>query len=212
MAHSRNAPVACVELCAVGIDAGSSTLRTALLAERGPRVELCGVACERRPDANALGTLERVIDRMLRETTTLRGDVTVISSTGEPPGEPGAVHVIPAIAHARGARYLNARVRGVLDVGDHHSAAMRLGADGSVAVLVESSETPTVEHLGGLLGQVRAPSPVLVTGGRATDGALIAQLGLECAPLEILTHPLAAFAGAIGAALWGLQSEHAREG
>lgn len=184
-------------------------MRTALLAERGPRLELCGVACQRRPERDVQGAIDQVIDRMLRETATLRGGVTLVTSTGEPPraDEPG--HVLRATAHARGARFLNARVRAVLDLGEQHSGAMHLGHDGDLAAVVDSFEEPTVAHLCALLGQIRAGSPVLVTGGRATDGALVARLALECAPLELLTHPLSAFAGAIGAALSGLLSERA---
>ena len=209
MAPTRPASVSYAELCAIGIDAGSSTLRAALLSERGPRIELCGVACEHRPEREVQRVLDHVIDRLLHETATLRGDVTLVASTGTRPGagEPG--QVLRATAHARGARFLNARVRAVLDLGEHHSGAVHLGDDGDLAAVVESFEEPTVAHLCALLGQIRAGSPVLVTGGRAGDGALVARLALECAPLELLTHPLSAFAGAIGAALSGLLSEHA---
>ena len=209
MAHTRQASSE-ADLCAIGIDAGWSTLRTALLAERGPRIELCGVAHEHRPERGVQRVIDRVVDRMLRDTATLRGDVTLLAVTGAPPGdEPDPGPILRATAHARGARFLNARARAVLDLGDRHSSAIRLGEDGSVAAAIESSQPPSVTHLGALLGEIQAPSPVLITGGRAGDSALLAHLALECRPLELLTHPLSAFAGAIGAALSGLLSEHA---
>jgi benzoyl-CoA reductase subunit D len=56
------------------------------------------------------------------------------------------------------------------------------------------------------LAAVKAVSPVLVTGGLATDAGLVAALREKLAEgkldVEVLTHPDSVMAGALGAALW----------
>jgi len=58
-----------------------------------------------------------------------------------------------------------------------------------------------------LLRSIDAEGPVCVTGGLAADTGLIQALREKAAEegvnVEILTHPLSIFAGALGAALWG---------
>lgn len=58
-----------------------------------------------------------------------------------------------------------------------------------------------------LLRSIQAESPVMVTGGLANDTGLVKAIGdqLEsdgAGDLDVRTHPLSAYAGAIGAALW----------
>jgi len=107
------------------------------------------------------------------------------------------------------------------------SAARAEPVSGICAVLAEtdvinlvSRGIPTAEILRGihesvalrlakLLQSARATGPVLVTGGLAADTGLVTLLSERMnddggtIKLEILTHPRSAWAGAIGAALWG---------
>jgi benzoyl-CoA reductase subunit D len=123
------------------------------------------------------------------------------------------------------ARYLGVRLDevGPLSL----SAARAEPVSGICAVLAEtdvinmvSRGIPTAEILRGihesvalrlakLLQSARATGPVLVTGGLAADTGLVTLLSERMnddggkIKLEILTHPRSAWAGAIGAALWG---------
>jgi len=58
-----------------------------------------------------------------------------------------------------------------------------------------------------LLASLKARGPVLVTGGLARDAGLLAAMGTAAAkqklPVEMRAHADSAFAGALGAALWG---------
>ncbi len=61
-------------------------------------------------------------------------------------------------------------------------------------------------RLAKLLRSAKGGSPVLVTGGLAQDGGLLAclreRLAESGAEIEVLSHPLSVHAGAVGAALW----------
>jgi benzoyl-CoA reductase subunit D len=78
----------------------------------------------------------------------------------------------------------------------------------STAEVLRGVHESVALRLAKLLRTVRAGSPVLVTGGLAADTGLVTLLGRRLGEegsgkVEILTHPRSAYAGAIGAALWG---------
>ncbi|MBI4509879.1 MAG: benzoyl-CoA reductase subunit D [Deltaproteobacteria bacterium] len=122
------------------------------------------------------------------------------------------------------ARYLGVRLE---EVGPLSQGASRPEpVSGICAVLAEtdvinmvSRGIPTAEILRGihesvatrlakLLRMTRAGTPVLVTGGMASDSGLLnclrERLGDDGGSgMEVLMHPLSVHAGAIGAALWG---------
>ncbi|MBI5516971.1 MAG: benzoyl-CoA reductase subunit D [Deltaproteobacteria bacterium] len=120
------------------------------------------------------------------------------------------------------ARYLGVRLE---EVGPLSLTATRAEpVSGICAVLAEtdvinmvSRGVPTAEILRGihesvalrlakLLRSAKAKGPVLVTGGLAADSGLLDRLSArlqEDGALEVHTHPLSIYAGAIGAALWG---------
>jgi len=120
-------------------------------------------------------------------------------------------------------RYLGVRLE---DVGALSLEAQRSEVcSGVCAVLAEtdvinmvSRGVPTGELLRGihesiaqrivkLVRTIGAESPVVITGGLARDaglkGAIERRFAEEGAQLEVRTHPLSAYAGALGAALWG---------
>jgi len=76
----------------------------------------------------------------------------------------------------------------------------------STAEILRGIHESVAIRLAKLLRSAKAQSPVLVTGGLAQDAGLLAslreRLAESGAEIEVLTHPLSAHAGAIGAALW----------
>jgi benzoyl-CoA reductase subunit D len=77
----------------------------------------------------------------------------------------------------------------------------------STAEILRGIHESVAIRLTKLLRSAKGTSPVLVTGGLAANDGLIAalidRLGESGAKMEVLTHPMSAHAGAIGAALWG---------
>ena len=116
------------ELVTVGIDVGSSAVKTAVIRSEG------GVAAEvlaLRTDRIRRRELTKVIHEgypvALEEAKVSEGDVAYVASTGE--GELVDFrrgHFYGMTTHARGAIFLEPQARAVLDVGALHARAMRI--------------------------------------------------------------------------------------
>jgi len=76
----------------------------------------------------------------------------------------------------------------------------------STAEILRGIHESVAIRLAKLLRAAKGGTPVLVTGGLAQDGGLLAslreRLAESGAEIEVLSHPLSVHAGAIGAALW----------
>jgi benzoyl-CoA reductase subunit D len=77
----------------------------------------------------------------------------------------------------------------------------------STANILKGIHQSMADRVVKLLRSIRAEGPVLVTGGLSADAGLLRCLAEAAAEarlcVEVRTHPEAAYAGALGAALWG---------
>ena len=77
----------------------------------------------------------------------------------------------------------------------------------STAEIVRGIHESVAHRLAKLLRACKSEGPVIVTGGMAANAGMVACLRERLAeskrPVEVITHPHSAYAGALGAALWG---------
>jgi bcr-type benzoyl-CoA reductase subunit D len=255
-----------------GVDVGSAAVKAVVMrvGEGDDRVLSHTVARVRRR------SIGEVVDEAFAGAVAGAGvhELDYVATTGEGEEAPFATgHFYGMTAHARGALFLEARARAVLDVGALHARAVAMDARGKVlgykmtsqcasgsgqfleniarylgvsqsdigplslsaekpetvssicAVLAETDVINMVsrglsaanilrgihDSMAGrfarLLQSLGVEGVVFVSGGLAADDGLTAALARALAvggrPVEVARHPLSAFAGAIGAALWG---------
>jgi benzoyl-CoA reductase subunit D len=127
MSGNGHAPA---DLVTVGLDVGSSAVKTAVVRSAGERTGPAEVLAL-RTDRIWRRDLRKVIDEAypvaLEEAGVAAGDVAYVATTGE--GELVDFrrgHFYGMTTHARGATFLVPEVRAVLDVGALHARAMRV--------------------------------------------------------------------------------------
>jgi benzoyl-CoA reductase subunit D len=171
------------ELATGGVDIGSSAVKVALVASGAgsgrarPGARLLAVAAERLRRRDPLQVAEGAWRAALEEAGLAAGDVVYLATTGE--GERFAAatgHFYGMTAHARGALFLDAEARAVLDAGALHARAIRFDeharvleyrmtsqcASGSGQFLENVSRYlgVSVDEIGGLSRRARAPQKV----------------------------------------------------
>jgi benzoyl-CoA reductase subunit D len=263
----------------IGVDVGSGVIKTALFRAEGETNE--SFECLARWDArirqrDSFKLVAESVESVLEQTGLKRGDIDYLATTGEGEAYQDATgHFYSMTTHARGALFLNAEARAVLDIGALHGRAICMDDRGKVlnyrmtsqcasgsgqflenisrylgiaqdeipglsltstnpekvssicAVLAEtdvinmvSRSIPPSDILRGihesmaerllkLLKSIDAKQGVvMMTGGLALDSGLFKAIqdGMEKQKMttRIATHPDSLYAGAIGAALWGI--------
>ncbi len=259
-----------------GIDVGTGVVKTAIFDIDGDKSDWLARSSQPLRQRDPLKLAKESYDEALTEAGLARDDVAYVATTGE--GEAvgfSTGHFYSMTTHARGAIYLDAEARAVLDCGALHGRAIKIDERGKVlsyqmtsqcasgsgqfleniarylgiaqdeigtlsksaddpekvssicAVLAETdvinmvSRGITTENILKGIHQSMAQrlamlvkltgardGVVLMTGGLARDAGLVAALeeemvGQENSSVEIRSHPDSAYAGAIGAALWG---------
>jgi benzoyl-CoA reductase subunit D len=121
------------ERLTAGIDAGSSSVKVAVLATRGDHVQELATAVQRirRRD------VREVVQSAYGEALTLAGvreaDLDYVASTGDGDAVLRKTgHFYGMTAHARGALHLDPEARAVLDIGALHARAIQMDARGKV--------------------------------------------------------------------------------
>lgn len=113
-------------LFVAGIDVGSSTVKVAVLEDRGQGgADLLVRRVERIRRRDPEQVAVEVFERCLEEARVDRGRLAYVATTGE--GEQVPVrtgHFYGMTTHARGARYLEPEVRAVVDIGALHTRAI----------------------------------------------------------------------------------------
>lgn len=113
-------------LIVAGIDVGSSTVKVAILEDRGPRgADLLLRQVERIRRREPEQVAVEVFERCLAEARLERGRLAYVATTGE--GEQVPVrtgHFYGMTTHARGATYLDPGVDAVVDIGALHTRAI----------------------------------------------------------------------------------------
>lgn len=115
----------------VGIDSGSTS--TDVVVMDASRSIVCSVILP--TGAGAAAGADRALEAALSEKGIDRNDIAQIVATGYGRQAIGAgdASVTEITCHARGAHYLNPKVRTVVDIGGQDSKAIALNEDGSVA-------------------------------------------------------------------------------
>ena len=258
-----------------GVDVGTGCVKTVLFSVAEGQVRWLARSCERIRQRDPYRLAEEAYQALLGEAGLGRREVAYVATTGDGESLSFATgHFYSMTTHARGAIYLDASARSVLDIGALHGRAMRVDPRGKVlsyrmssqcasgsgqfleniarylgiaqdeigtlsqqganpekvssicAVLAETDVINMVSRgisasnilrgihlsmagrLASLIKGVAAvEGTVLMTGGLALDGGLVAALrqalAEERSALEVRSHPDSIYAGAIGAALWG---------
>jgi len=260
----------------VGIDVGSATVKAVVMSHAGGDAEIIAKSLHRIRKREISDVVSETFAGVRKAAGV--ASIDYIATTGEGEDIPFATgHFYGMTTHARGALFLDARARAVLDVGALHARAVQMDGNGRVlnykmtsqcasgsgqflenisrylgvtqseigplslasrkaekissicAVLAETDVINMVsrgistedilrgihESMAGrfaqLLRALGASGTAVITGGLAADLGLVAAISNELkptaiskgVPLELVTHPLGAYAGAIGAAIWG---------
>ena len=116
-----------------GIDVGSGAIKTVLFRIEADETEWLAKRTDRIRRRDPFELAESAYDTVLGEAGLTRDDVDYAATTGE--GENVAFrtgHFYSMTTHARGAVYLNANSRSVLDIGALHGRAIRIDERGKV--------------------------------------------------------------------------------
>jgi benzoyl-CoA reductase subunit D len=115
-------------LLSVGIDVGSSAVKTVLMQQHGDdQAEVLALRTDRIRRRDLRRVIQESYAMVLEESGTSPADIAYVASTGE--GELVDFrrgHFYGMTTHARGAIFLVPAARAVLDVGALHARAMRI--------------------------------------------------------------------------------------
>jgi benzoyl-CoA reductase subunit D len=117
----------------VGIDVGSSTVKTAILEGLGQEAQILGKSVDRIRRRDQLVVIRESYQQALDMAGLRPDEVDYVATTGE--GELVAFrtgHFYSMTAHARGALFLLPEARAALDVGALHSRAILMDERGKV--------------------------------------------------------------------------------
>jgi len=110
-----------------GIDVGSGAVKVVIASSQdGLAGDFLFKACERIRRRNVHELVQRMFEDACAETKISKSDFTYVASTGDGDAVPFATgHFYSMTTHARGALYLEAKARAVLDVGALHARAIK---------------------------------------------------------------------------------------
>ncbi len=116
-----------------GIDLGSGALKAVVFRIESGRHEWLSRCTERIRQRDPLELAEQAYDAVLRDAGLGREDVDYTATTGEGENVPFRTgHFYSMTTHARGAVYLDAQARSVLDIGALHGRAIKVDERGKV--------------------------------------------------------------------------------
>jgi benzoyl-CoA reductase subunit D len=124
-----------------GIDVGTGCVKAVLFEVDGNGTRWLARRIERIRQRDPYKLAEHAYDEALREAKVGRGDVAYVATTGD--GESlgfATGHFYSMTTHARGAIYLDASTRAVLDVGALHGRAIRTDPRGKVLTYKMTSQ------------------------------------------------------------------------
>ena len=261
---------------AAGIDVGTGAVKAVLMRVDGANVEWLARSTLRIRQRDPLELARAAFDQTLADAKLKEAEVHYIATTGEGESVPFHTgHFYSMTTHARGAIYLNAAARSVLDIGALHGRAISIDERGKVLKYKMTSQCASgsgqfIENIARYLGiaqdeigklSKQADNPevvssicavlaetdvinmvsrgistsnilkgihlsmagrlskllkstgvtsgvVMCTGGLALDTGLVSALEEDIASMKemkvtVASHPDSAYAGALGAALWG---------
>jgi len=110
-----------------GIDVGSSAVKVAIAFSDGGREgKIVFKACERIRRRNVHQLVQRMFEDACAQMKISAGDFAYVASTGDADAAPFATgHFYSMTTHARGALFLEGKVRAALDVGALHARAIK---------------------------------------------------------------------------------------
>ncbi len=113
-------------LWAAGIDVGSSSIKVAILQDRGPAgATLTARVVERLRRRDPLQVVEGALQQALQAAGLRRGQIDYVATTGEGEKvEDRTGHFYGMTTHARGGLFLDPAVRAVVDIGALHARAV----------------------------------------------------------------------------------------
>lgn len=121
-------------LLAAGLDVGSSTVKAAVLEDRGPAgARLVSARAERIRKRDPALVASGLLQQLLREAGLERRALAYVATTGE--GETVADrtgHFYGMTTHARGGLFLEPAARAIVDVGALHARAVLMDARAKV--------------------------------------------------------------------------------
>ena len=118
-------PSAAAPLCTAGIDVGSSSIKLALIRDRGDAAEVLHVESERLRRRDPRELCEALYTKALSQIGLRADEVDYVATTGEGEHIPFRTgHFYGMTTHARGAILLEPEARAVLDVGALHARAV----------------------------------------------------------------------------------------
>lgn len=165
----------------LGIDVGSSAIKTALMTmnHSGEPVDLQGTHIEKIRKRKIKDVLKECYERVLTSHQLTARDIAYVASTGE--GEMVDFrkgHFYSMTCHARGALFLNDKVRSVVDIGALHAKALIMDERSKVLAYKMTSQCASgsgqfLENISRYLGvatedigdlSLKAEKPELVSG------------------------------------------------
>ena len=113
-------------LWAAGIDVGSSSIKVAILQDRGPAgATLSARVVERLRRRDPLQVVDGALQQALQTAGLGRGQIDYVATTGEGEKvEDRTGHFYGMTTHARGGLFLDHEVRAVVDIGALHARAV----------------------------------------------------------------------------------------
>ena len=147
------------DLLTAGVDVGSSSVKVAILSDRGegaPRVLVRLVERIRRRDARTVAT--GLFEQGLAQAGVARGDLAYVATTGDGEGLPFRTgHFYGMTAHARGGSFLEPAATAVMDVGALHARAILMDSRAKVLGYRMTSQCASgsgqfLENIGRYLG------------------------------------------------------------
>jgi benzoyl-CoA reductase subunit D len=117
----------------IGIDVGSGAVKTVLFRNEGDHHTFLAKRCERMRRRDPFELAQKGYDEVLEEAGLKKGDIEYIATTGD--GENvkfSTGHFYSMTTHARGAVFLDASARAVVDVGALNGRAIRVDERGKV--------------------------------------------------------------------------------
>ena len=117
-----------------GIDVGTGVIKTVIMdVEAGGGARELAKLTHRIRQRNPIELAEEAYDTALEAAGLGRGDVAYVATTGEGESVPFHTgHFYSMTTHGRGAIYLDAEARGVLDIGALHGRAIAIDERGKV--------------------------------------------------------------------------------
>ena len=116
-----------------GIDVGTGAVKAALMRVEDGQTEWLSRATLRIRQRDPIELARMSFDRVLEDAKLRENEIDYIATTGEGEGVPFHTgHFYSMTTHARGALYLDASARSVLDVGALHGRAIAMDERGKV--------------------------------------------------------------------------------